>query len=98
MSLSDRLRSLLNKKASSSGGKEKEEVRPTPSPVERPDLARQLEQKKSEGRARSKALDQEILNIRTALEKTELQAKNSQETHQQSLQFLQQDAEREIQF
>src|ERR1019366_10033265 len=62
------------------------------------DLDRKIAQERAEGEAKEELLEKELQGIRTNLEKLELATTSSRETHNQTLHFMQQDAEREIKF
>jgi len=62
------------------------------------DLENRIAQEKSEGEARSQVIENEIRAIQMNIEKTELASKSQRDSHQQTLVFLQQDADREIKF
>src|ERR1019366_4067040 len=62
------------------------------------DLDRKIAQERAEGEAKEELLDKELQGIRTNLEKLELSTASARETHNQTLHFMQQDAEREIKF
>src|SRR5688572_630237 len=100
MSLSDRFRSMMNKKGTPN--KESEtpastpKAPPPPSPHPSPtleELGQQIHQERTQGEAKQQGVDKEIQVIRTNLEKIEASAKSARETQNQTLQFLQQDAE-----
>src|SRR5207302_2463980 len=100
MSLADRFRSMLNKKSDPASPKE---LKPEPpvTPKKSPPMeerGRLIAQEKTEGESKLRALEKELEGIRGSLEKIEVTAKCSRETQGQTLQYLQQDAEREIKF
>src|SRR5579862_4062506 len=110
MSLSDRWRSMLGKQERKPDPEPAAALTPTPASVPVPpapatppsptleEVDRLIAQEKVEGQAHLQALEQEIQAIKMALEKSEVSAKNRRDAQQQTLQFLQQDADREIKF
>src|ERR1700687_1260921 len=101
MSLSDRFRSMLNKKSDVPAPPQIPSVASEPVPMKSPtleDLGRLLAQERTEGETKQQALNKDLQGIRTSLEKLESTNKTSRETQNQTLQLLQQDAEREIKF
>src|SRR5882672_3119 len=98
MSLSDRFRSILNKKSDSAPPMEQKPEPPVTPIKNRPteDLGRLMAREKIEGETKLQSLEKELEGIRGSLEKIDVVAKSARETQGQTLQFLQQDAEREI--
>src|SRR5258706_4002912 len=104
MSLSDRFRWFVNKKSEPpSSNKEKALTPNGPMPPPPPshtmeELARIIAQERTEGESKQQEMDKELQALRASLEKIEITTKSSREAQNQTLQFLQQDAEREIKF
>src|SRR5690349_4041859 len=111
MSLSDRFRSIIPKKTSPE--KPVKKTPPTPPPEPRAnesvpveskaartgrDIELQIAQEKTEAEAHIEALSKEIKAIQLKLEKSSLDHDTQRESHLQTMQFLQQDAERELRF
>ena len=92
MSLSDRFKSLVNKKDSSSSKPEKKEIptppesKPTNPPAPAPashtleDLGKLISQERAEGETKKQALDKELHEIRSSLEKMDSSSKSSRDT------------------
>src|SRR6185312_6751836 len=112
MSLSDRFKAMLKKNDGEPAPQENAglsaappgaaaSVQAAPSAAPSPTLEeidRLIAQERRDGEARLLAMENEVHAIRAAMEKSELATKNKRDAQQQTLQFLQQDAEREIKF
>ncbi len=109
MSLSDRFKSMINKNKETSSSINKENVDPTPLPVpettpppaETPNieqLSKAVAEEQQETEGKQQALDKELHSTRADLEKMDISAKSARDGHNETLQFLQQDAEQEIKF
>src|SRR5580765_775976 len=103
MSLSDRFKSFVNKKADPSSNKGKAATPPVPPANDAPsptleDLGKIIAQERTDGQSKQQIMEKELETLRSSLQKMESTTKTSREAQNQTLQFLQQDAEREIKF
>src|ERR1700761_5880667 len=74
-----------------------EPMPPKPSPTLE-ELDRLIAQERRDGEARLQAVEKEIQGLRQSLEKVDASSKTRHDQQQQTLEYLQQDAEREIKF
>src|SRR5882724_5115141 len=101
MSFSNRIRSFIHKKANKEAANPASSNPPPPPPTSSETLealGKQLAQDKAVGETKKEALEKELHELRASMEKLDVTAKSARETHGQTLQFLQQDAEREIKY
>ncbi len=102
MSLSNRIRSLLSKKAEQEAASQEGSSNPPPPPPAPShtleELGKLIAQERAAGKATNETLEKELHEIRASIDKMDVAAKSSRETQNQTLQFLQQDAEREIKY
>src|ERR1051325_9167988 len=108
MSLSERFKSMMNKGKGLSDKKEgnlPNTSDSSPASQPKPGTSSTLEgigqwmaKERAEGLEKQQALDKDLRATREALEKLELNAKTARDTHNQTLEFLRQDADREIKF
>ena len=102
MSFSNPFRSFANKKPEPPEGGASDSTRPStppPSPSHTlEELSQMIAQERTAGQAKNEALEQELRELRASMEKMDVTAKSSREAQSQTLQFLQQDAEREIKY
>src|SRR6266850_1529209 len=102
MSLSNRFRSLFNNKADPEAASQKNASTPPPPPPSSSqtleELGKRIAQERAAGESKNDTTEKELRELRASMENMDIAAKSSRESQNQTLQFLQQDAEREIKY